>query len=181
MGLKKGLKILCQVSVGVFLLARPLMAEIRPEKIHLAESKKNKSYLHDGLIVGGDQAMDDVTIQDIRRSSNPDFERIVIDLEAKKNGEPSPIQRPPYFQLAVSPDERRLVMSIWGRPKLNFNSKKVIAAFKRSSVIQNVVLLPRLEDDSWTFVFELKSESPVELFELTKPVRLILDIQRRKK
>jgi hypothetical protein len=71
-------------------------------------------------------------------------------------------------------------MSVWGRPKLHFNSKKVLAAFKRSSVIQNVVLLPRLEDDSWTFVFELKSESPVEVFELTQPVRVIMDIQRKK-
>jgi hypothetical protein len=40
------------------------------------------------------------------------------------------------------------------------------------------MLLPRLEDQTWTLAFELKSKSPVEVFELTKPVRIILDIKK---
>ena len=118
--------------------------EIRPEKVFVADAKKTQSYVQDGLIVGGDKAIDDVLVKDIRRAMNPGFERIVIDLEGNQNGESVQIQRPPYFQFAVSPDERRLTATLWGHPKLGFASKKVIAAFKRSSVIKNVVLLPRL-------------------------------------
>lgn len=155
-------------------------AEIRPERVFVADSKKNKAYTRDGLIVGGDRTINDVIIKNIRRSTNPLFERVVIDLDANRNSEPAQIQRAPYFQLAVTPDERRIIVTFWGKPKLNFDSKKVIAAFKRSAVVKNVVLLPRLEENSWTFVFELKSDSPVEVFELANPVRVILDIQRKK-
>jgi len=163
-----------------FSLVSKAEAEVRPERVYLADAKKNKAYVRDGLIVGGDRAIDDVVVKNIRRSINKGFERVVIDLEANRNGEPAVIQRPPYFQLAATPDERRLVVTMWGRPKLSFDAKKVIAAFKRSSVIERIVLLPRLEDTSWTFVFELKAGSPVEVFELSKPVRLILDIQQKR-
>jgi hypothetical protein len=155
-------------------------AEIRPERVYVADDKKSKAYVRDGLIVGGDRNIDGVIVKNIRRSANKGFERIVIDLEANQNGEPAAIQRPPYYQLAVTPDERRLVVTLWGKPKLSFDSKKVLADFKKSSVIENIVLLPRLEDNSWTFVFELRRGFPVEVFELTKPVRLILDIQQKK-
>jgi hypothetical protein len=38
-------------------------------------------------------------------------------------------------------------------------------------------LLPRLNDDSWTFVIGLKPRQSVEVFELSKPARIILDIR----
>jgi len=159
----------------------PLRAELRPERVHVAEAGKNKSYIQDGLIIGGDQAIDDVIIKGVRRAPNPGFERIVIDLEGIKKGEPSAIQRPPYYQVAVSPDERRLTFSIWGRPKLNFDSQKVLSDFKRSSIVESVTLLPRLEDESWTCAFDLKANATVEVFELANPVRIIVDIKQKKK
>jgi hypothetical protein len=167
--------------LAICLISGPwLHAEIRPEKIRVANSTKNLSYLRDGLITGGDGQMDDVTIKEIRWASNRGFERIVIDLEGNRNGEPVAIQRPPYYQVAVNPDEKRLIFSVSGKTKLNFDPKKVISAFKRSSLIQRVVLLPPLEGVPWTFVFELKEEAPVEVFELAQPVRVILDIQQKK-
>ncbi len=167
---------------GCFLfISHPLAwGELRPEKVYIAESKKTKTYIKEGLIVGGDRAINDVIVKDIRRAKNEGFERIVIDLEGTKNGEPAAVQRPPYYQFAVTPDERRLVVTFWGNPKLNFNAKKVLAEFKRSPVIQSVTLLPKLESQSWTFVFELKSDTPVEVFELSNPVRVIVDIQSKK-
>lgn len=155
-------------------------AAIRPENVRIADTKKNQTYLKDGLIVGGDGLINDVTIKEIRWASNHGYERIVIDLEGNRNGEPVAIQRPPYYQVAVNPDEKRLIFSISGKNKLNFDPKKVISAFKRSSLIQRVVLLPLLEGVPWTFVLELKEELAVEAFELAQPVRVILDIQQKK-
>lgn len=152
-------------------------AELKPEKVRTADSKKNQSYLRDGLFVGGDRAINGVVVKDIRRAVNPGYERIVIDLEGTKNGEPAGIERPPYYQLAVNPDEKRLVFTVWGRPKLELNPRKVMAAFTQSASVSGVQLMPKIEDDSWTFVLELKGGRPVEVFELAHPTRVIVDIK----
>jgi hypothetical protein len=170
-----------RIPLFVFALATfssAASAELRPDKVHVADAKKNLSYIRDGLFVGGDKAIDEVVVKDIRRAANPGgFERVVIDLEGSKNGEPAAIPRPPYYQVSVTPDEKRLVFTLWGKPKLGFDSNRVVAAFRKSSVIENVVLLPKVEDNTWTFVFELKGDSPVEVFELADPVRVIIDIK----
>lgn len=154
------------------------LAVLQPEKIHTADGKKTQAYVHDGLFVGGDRAIDDVTVTDIRHASNSKYERVVIDLAVSKSGEPAAIERPPFYQVAVSPEERRLVFTIWGKPKLAFNPKKVAEAFKKSLLVSEIQLLPRVEDDSWTFVLALKTGKPVEVFELTNPARIIVDVGR---
>jgi len=156
------------------------IAALDPQSVHVAESKKTEAYVRDGLFTGGDRAIDDVTVKDIRRAANPGFERIVIDLEGNQNGEPAAIPRPPYFHVAVTPDEKRLVFTLWGKPKVAFDSKKVLAAFKKSPIIESVEFLPKVEDDSWTFVMSLKADRPVEVFELRDPVRIIVDVRTQK-
>lgn len=158
--------------------ANSSLGAIRPDKVWIAEGKKTERYLSDGLYTGGDRRIDEVAITEIRRATNKGFERIVIDLEGSRKGEPVAIPRPPYYQVAVSPEERRLVFTIWGRPRLDFNAKKVIQAFRKSAVVERVELLPRLEEHSWTFALSLKSGKSVEVFELTNPVRVILDIRK---
>jgi hypothetical protein len=155
----------------------PALADLKPDRVHLAQGRKTGNYIADGLVTGGDQAINDVVVKDIRRAVNPGFERIVIDLEGTRGGEDAAIARPPYYQISVNPDESRLLVTIWGKPRLEFNSKKVFSEMKKSGVIQSLDLLPPMDGDSWTFVANLKSKRPVEVFELTHPVRLILDIK----
>lgn len=161
-------------------------AEIRPEKIYVADNRKNQLYKKEGLITGGDRTIADVVIKDIRRAVNPGngsnvaYERIVIDLEGTRNGEKAAIPRPPYYQLALRPLEKRILVSIWGKPQLAFDSRKVISAFRKSSVVSQVSLLPKVEEDLWTFVIELKQDTTVEVFELASPVRLIVDIAKKR-
>lgn len=151
--------------------------DLRPEKVFVADSQKTKFYVPDGLIVGGDEAIDDVVVLDIRHSRNQGFERVVIDLEGNKNGEPAAIQRPPYYQVEVSQVMKRLVFTIWGKPKLAFDAAKVKAAFGRSKAVKRVQLLPILERDRWMFVVHLAGDHPVEIFELNHPVRIIADLR----
>jgi hypothetical protein len=155
-------------------------AELRPEKVYVAENRKTQTYIKDGLIIGGDQAIQDVVVKDIRRAKNPLFERVVIDLEGNQAGEPAAIQRPPYYQVAVTPDEKRLVFTVFGKPKLALDAKKVTAEFKRSQWVQGIQLYPKVERDSWTFALEMKSGQAVEVFELADPVRIIVDIRNSK-
>ncbi|MCM2279680.1 MAG: hypothetical protein NDJ89_16520 [Oligoflexia bacterium] len=155
-------------------------AELRPEAVHLADNKKSQAYIRDGLITGGDSAVNEFIVRDIRRASNPGgFERIVIDLEGNRNGEPVAIDRAPYYQVAVTPDEKRLVMSIHGKPRLGFDARKVSMLMRKSPVLTGVLLLPAVEEDLWTFSVDLKDERPVEVFELSNPVRVIIDIRNK--
>ena len=171
--MKKGLLTL------ILAFALSAHAELRPEKVRVADTKKTQAYVHDGLVTGGDQAIDQVVVKDIRRAANADFERVVVDLEGTLNGEPAAIDRSPYFQVSITPDEKRVVFTVWGKPQLAFEAKKVIAGFKKSHLVDKIELLPRLEDDNWTFTLNLKNGQPVEVFELTNPVRVILDIKNK--
>ncbi len=168
------------LALALCLTAVPAHAELKPDKVFTADGKKTKFYLRDGMITGGDRAIDEVVVKDIRRGSNPaGFERIVIDLEGTRAGEPTAIPRPPYYQVSVTPDEKRLVFSLWGNPKLSFDSKRVVAEFKKSKVVDSIELFPRLEEHVWTFAMDMKKQHPVEVFELTNPVRIILDVKTK--
>jgi hypothetical protein len=158
----------------VFLTA---LADLKPEKIHMAEAKKTGFYIKDGMFTGGDKSIQDTVVRDIRRGPNKGFERVVIELSGNMGGENQSLQRPPYYQVAVSPEESRLAFTIWGNPKVDFDTKKMVSKFKSSVVIQNVSLFPKLEKENWTFVFEMKPGHPVEVFELSNPARIIVDIK----
>lgn len=155
-------------------------ASIRPEKIRVADAKKTEAYLKDGLYIGGDKAINQVILRDIRRSANAGFERIVLDFDGLKDGQPAAISRAPYFQVSMTPDENRIVVTIFGDTKLQLDAKRIVAAFNKSEMIKKVQLLPKLLDDSWTFVLELKKGRAIEVFELGTPVRIILDIKGSK-
>ena len=51
--------------------------------------------------------------------------------------------------------------------------------FKKSQLIQQIDLLPRVEKDRWTFVMDVK-KSKVEVFQLSQPVRIVIDIVPKK-
>lgn len=164
---------------GIPVIGAPLaVAALPAQNVHTVDGKKTMSYIRDGLFVGGDHAIQEVAVRDIRRAANPNFERVVIDLEGNRaGGVAAAIPRPPYFQVAVSPEEKRLIVTVFGKPRLALDAKKVVQSFRKSPVIASVELLPKLEADSWTFVLGLKSERPVEVFELANPVRIIIDIR----
>jgi hypothetical protein len=164
-------------SIGAWAAEGAVTPTLRSDHVHTADAKKTQAYVADGLFVGGDRAIDDVVVKDIRRAANKGYERMVIDLEGTRGGEPAAIKRPPYYQVAVSPEEKRLVVTIWGRPKLAFDSWKVIHAFAKSPVVANMELLPKVDEDSWTFVVGLKMGKPVEVFELGDHARIIVDIR----
>lgn len=164
-------------TLAFFLWASAGQAEIRPEKIHLADAKKNQSYIKDGLITGGDRMIDGYIVKDIRRAANATYERVVIDLEGNRHGEPAPIDRAPYYQVSVTPDEKRLVFTLYGKSRLSFDAKKVTAAFKKSTALDHIDLLPAFDDGTWTFALGMKAGHSVEVFELANPVRIILDIR----
>ena len=163
--------------LALFVL-EPAWGEVRPEKVQTSDVRKTNVYLPDGVVVGGDRAINDPVITGIRRAGNAGFDRVVIDIEANVNGSPAPIPRPPYYQVAVNKEEKRVVVTVSGNPRLSFDSEKVLAGFGKSPVVNKVMLFPRMNEASWTFALELKAAAPIEVFELTDPVRIVIDIRR---
>ncbi|MGE0616680.1 MAG: hypothetical protein AB7P04_13680, partial [Bacteriovoracia bacterium] len=58
-------------------LADASIPQLKMDRVHLAEANKTNTYIKDGTIVGGDRAIDDVIVLDIRHAANPDYESIV--------------------------------------------------------------------------------------------------------
>ncbi len=166
------------LAIWAYAAPTPPTSGLKADQIHVAQSRKTETYIRDGLVVGGDRAITDVAVTGIRRAANPGgFDRIVIDLQGSRDGEPAAVTRPPYYQVALNGLENRISVTVWGNPRLNFDAKKVQEAFKKSALVEQVQLFPRLEDDTWTFSLKLKPKSPVEVFELSNPLRVILDIR----
>ena len=159
------------------LLTSSALASLKPDRVYVAEDRKTNHYINDGLITGGDRTIDSVVVKQVRRAPNAGFERWVIDLEGTRHGEAVSIPRPPYYQIAMNADEKRMMVTVYGNPKLSFNSKQVLTQLKKSPLVASVDLLPRLDDQSWTFAVSFKKVRPIEVFELGTPTRVIIDLK----
>jgi hypothetical protein len=169
-------------GLGILSIAVGLQASlghaIQTEKIYTVSTHKTGSFIHDGLLVGGDQnRAPSVVVKDVRRSTHPGFERIVLDLDEGRPTATRSLDRLPYFQVAAQLNEKRVVITLWGDPKLGFDSQKVKAAFAKSAVVQEIDLMPRVEEENWTFALNLKKAQGIEVFELAHPARLIIDLK----
>lgn len=165
------------LSLGLMFFATHTWAALNPEAVFIADSRKTNHYVRDGLITGGDRAINDIVVQNIRHSRNQGYERVVIDIQGNRSGEPAAVERPPYFQVEVSPEMKRVIFTVWGKPKVGFDAKKILTGFTKTNVFSEIELLPVLEKDRWSFVMNLKKGHSVEVFELKNPVRVILDFK----
>lgn len=150
------------------LLGSTAVAALEPNQVREALPKKTESYLKEGVISGGDREVKAGLVKNLRRAVNGGFERIVIDLDA---------ERAPYYQAAVEPAQRRILITLFGNPRVGLNAKKIAEDFKKSPLVSQVELLPKVEEDAWTFALHLRTAVPVEVFELTSPTRIIFDLK----
>jgi hypothetical protein len=153
----------------------PAAILLHHERVYLADTHPTHKYIHSGLITGGDQSVDNVTFKTIRCNMQPDFDQVIIDLSGSREGEDDLIQQPPYYQVAI--DQSRIMLSFWGTARLDFSPTLALASCKRSSVIQGIQFFPQIEPGLWTFVINLKTHFPIEVFEHSNPVQVFLDIQ----
>lgn len=170
---------LCFWFVGFVLSnASYAIGNLDPARIYLAELKKKNTYIPEGLITGGDRRIEKTTVKDIRRANSAGFERIVIDLETSSEKKVAFAQSElPYFQVDIDKTNELMTVSLWGKPVLKFENSKVVSNFEKSRNVQSLDLLPRIDDEVWTFGIKLRQSRMVEVFELVEPPRLIIDIK----
>jgi len=156
------------------------VVELNKDNIIAAQSKKLKRYIEDGLVTGGDRAVNDVVVLDVRFAKNQGYERIVLDLEGNLDGRSTQVSRPPYYQVGIHSKLKRLTFTVWGQPKVAFDQNKVAKRFKKSKAVETIGFFPMLEEDRWMFTLNLAKNYEVEVFELQNPVRVILDIRKKR-
>lgn len=145
-----------------------VFAVVSADRIHTVESKKTQIYMKDGIFTGGNREAESATIKEIRRANNTGFERIVLDIESPKI---------PYYQVSVDPTLKRVTMTVFGDPTLAFNAPAVVKAFQKSATVSRVDLYPKMDGSTFSMVMQLKGTTPIEVFELTSPNRIIFDLK----
>ncbi len=157
-----------KLGMLVLFFSLSAQASLDGTRVHAVEPKKTQTYVREGLVVGGDRQVTQVEVKEIRRAMNSGFERIVLDLSSRGT---------PYYQVAVEPEMKRIVFTLFGKPQLGFDPLKVIQGFKKSTLVSRIDLFPRLDENSWSFALNLKVPTPVEVFELSSPTRIIFDLK----
>lgn len=141
------------------------------------KTTKTNAYKTEGFFAGGQRSVTAVKLKDVRHSSNKgSFERIVFDLEPMVED----TVKMPFFQVQLSPDEGRMVLSIWADVQYDFNAKKTEKLFSKSPHFKKMNIVPRVEDGLATVEFLIntaKNKKPkVEVFQLAQPPRIIIDV-----
>jgi len=154
--------------IGVLLFAPSAFSGISADRIQTVEAKKTQIYMKDGIFTGGHRDAEAATIRDIRRANNTGFERIVLDIDSSQI---------PYYQVAIDPTLKRITLTVFGDPTLSFQAPQVVKAFQKSATVTRVDLYPKVDGTTFSMVLQLKGTTPVEVFELSSPNRIIFDLK----
>jgi len=147
-------------------------------KFKQALKLKKDFYISEGAITGGDRTSSDFTVTNVRIANNPaGFDRIVIDLAGNELGKKTKLDRPPFFLVEADQTNKRFLVTVYGKSKLDFSAISSIQAAKKSKSIREIEFVPLTEQDRWTWVINTKSIAKAEVFELTEPARIIIDIK----
>jgi hypothetical protein len=152
------------------LMASTALAQFDESAFRQALKVKKNVYLSEGSFSGGDRLSSDFKVLNVRVAANPGgYDRMVIDF--------SKLSRPPFFMVENDPNAHRVVVTLYGKVKLDFSTQTAIQAARKTKTIKNIDFLPIVEADRWMFVVNTQSPVKTEAFELTDPARIIIDLK----
>lgn len=130
--------------------------------------KKNSNYISSGVFFGGSKDVTHTDLSDIRWAQNTGFERLVFDFSSAQS---------PYFQVAVEPDLKRITVTFWSKISTEWSAKKIALKTLKSKMIQSVNVYPGVDDDLLVLSINLRAAIPTEVFSLSAPNRVIVDMR----
>ncbi|MBS1959595.1 MAG: hypothetical protein JST80_09005 [Bdellovibrionales bacterium] len=173
-----------KIKTSLFLIALGLAltlqarAQFDDSGFKQALKVKKGAYISDGSFTGGDRAHSDFRVQNIRIASNPaGYDRVVVDFAGNDLGEKSRLARPPYYMVDIDHLNKRVNITVYGKPKLDFSTQATLQSAKKTKVLAKVDFIPMVNNDRWTFTLEGKSALKAEVFDLSEPARLIIDLK----
>jgi len=167
-------------SLILFLLV-PHSAHAQFDDLKFKQALKVKKdfYITEGSFTGGDRTSSDFTVSNVRVASNPaGYDRVVIDLSGNHLGEKSTLTRPPFYLIEVDPNEKRVLITLYGLPKLDFSTMSSIQSARKAKMISELEFTPLANQDRWSWVIHSRQTPKVEVFELTEPARIIIDLKQ---
>ena len=139
---------------------------------------KKDIYISEGAYSGGDRASSDFRVTQVRMAPNPaGYDRVVIDLSGNEGGQKSNLSHPPFYLVEVN-SPKKINITLYGKPKLDFSTQSVIQAAKKTKTISRVEFIPLVNADQWTWGIDTQVPVKVEVFELTDPARIIIDLKK---
>lgn len=165
------------IALALFSLSNA-HAQFDELKFKQALKLKKDFYISEGAITGGDRTSDDFTVTNVRIAQNPSgFDRIVIDLAGNEHGNKTKLDRPPFFLVEADQKNKRVLVTVYGKPKLDFSAVGAIQAARKTKSIGGIEFIPLTEKDRWTWSINTKTVAKAEVFELTEPARIIIDLK----
>lgn len=156
--------------LALFVIPLSARAQFDEAAFRQALRVKRNVYLQEGAVSGGDRLSSDVKISNVRIASNPaGYDRVVVDF--------SKLDRPPFFLVENDPGNRRVMVTLYGKVKADFSSQSAIQAARKTRTLSSIDFLPQVEADRYSFALSSKNPMKSEVFELTAPARLIIDLK----
>lgn len=141
-------------------------------------AKKNV-LLGAGAFTGGDGTIKDFRVTAMRAGTSPEgYDRFVIDLIGNEKGMASPLNRAPRFHVENIPGTKQVVISLFGQPKVEASIPNAQSSAKKTKFIEAVQVYPVLDDGTWTLALRTSEAVRTEVFELSKPSRIIVDLKK---
>lgn len=161
------------IAVVVHLVASPAWGA-SPYKRSLHE-KKN-AYLSDGVFIGGRAQVQGVALLGVRRAFSPksELERVIVSLGDR---EAKPLSdQVGYFQASMDPANRRMVLDIAQMQLSKVSEAQVQRLFRKSPNVASVEFTMDPQDKAASMVVNFKRPMRLEVFQLRKPARIVLDM-----
>ena len=169
-------------SILFFFVSLPLtsFAQFDESGFRQALKVKKDAYVGEGSISGGDRNSADFRVSQIRIApdAKKGYDRVVVELSGNSGGEKSNLARPPFFLVELDGANHRVNVTVYGKPKLDFSTQMAIQAAKKTKTISKLKFIPLVNPDRWTWSIETQTPVKAEVFELTDPARMIIDLKR---
>jgi len=137
---------------------------------------KKNAYLSDGVFTGGKTAGQGASILAVKRgfSAKAELERMIVTIGDK---EARPLRgEPTYFQASMDAAQRRMVLDISQLKLSKVSEAQIQRLFKSSPYVSGIDLTLDPEDRAATMVVHLKRPMRLEVFKMSKPARIVLDL-----
>jgi hypothetical protein len=169
------LSLMLLVSLSMTSLAK---AQFDDLKFKQALKVKKDFYLSEGSFTGGDRTSGDFTVSNVRVATNPaGYDRVVIDLAGNHLGEKDALNRPPFYLVEVDSKNNRALVTLYGKPKLDFSTMASNQSAKKARLVSEFEFTPLANKDRWSWAIYTRNSTKVEVFELTQPARIIIDFK----
>jgi hypothetical protein len=168
-------------TLGFLMILIPLhsaFAQFDEAGFKQALKVKKNAYTAEGSVTGGDRSISDFRVSQIRIAANPaGYDRVVQELQGNEGGSSSPLAHPPFYLVENDPSNKQVIVTLYGRAKLEFSRQQAAQQARKTKYISNMDFMPIVDEDRWSWIIHTQVPVKVEVFELSSPARIIIDLK----